>query len=67
MVTMGKDECFGLPRGGSIFGLVIGLIIILVGLQQIYGWTIDIWPLLITVFGLLIFAGAVYGLIRRRS
>ncbi|MCK5626287.1 hypothetical protein KAI11_05470, partial [Candidatus Bathyarchaeota archaeon] len=35
-----EDECFGLPRGGAIFGLFIGLIIIIVGLQQVFGWEI---------------------------
>ena len=64
---MSRDECFGLPRGGSIFGLVIGIIIVFVGLQQIYGWDIDIGPLAIIIFGLLIFAGAIYGFTRRRS
>lgn len=61
------DECFGLPRGGAIFGIVIGLIIIFSGLQQVFGWNIDIGPFAIIIFGLLIAAGAIYGLSRRRS
>ena len=61
------DECFGLPRGGAIFGIVIGLIIIFSGLQQVFGWNIDVGPLAIVIFGLLIVAGAIYGLSRRRS
>ena len=62
-----EDECFGLPRGGSIFGLFIGIIIIFVGLQQLLGWNIDVGPFAIIVVGLLIAAGALYGLTRRRS
>ena len=29
MKPRGRDECFGLPRGGSIFGILIGLIIVI--------------------------------------
>ena len=62
-----KDECFGLPRGGVIFGLFIGIIIIIVGLQQLFGWEIDIGPFAIIILGLLFVAGAIYTLTRRRS
>ena len=62
-----QDECFGLPRGGAIFGLFIGIIIIIVGLQQVFGWNIEIGPLVTIMFGLLVLAGAIYGLSRRRS
>ena len=65
--TRKKDECFGLPRGGAIFGLFIGLIIIIVGLQQVFGLDIDVGPFAIIVVGLLFAAGAIYGLTRRRS
>ena len=67
---MGKraeDDCFGLPRGGTIVGLLIGIIIIIVGLQQVLGWHIDIGPFVIVIVGLLFVAGAIYGLTRRRS
>jgi hypothetical protein len=62
-----EDECFGLPRGGAIFGLFIGIVIILWGLTQIpgllpedfnFGW------LVIIAFGLLIIAGAIYKLVK---
>jgi hypothetical protein len=62
-----EDECFGLPRGGSIFGLFIGIIIIFVGLQQAFGWNIDVGPFAIIIVGLLMAAGAIYSLTRRRS
>ena len=62
-----EKECFGLPSGGAIFGLFIGIIIIIVGLQQVFGWQIDIGPFVIIIIGLLFAAGAIYGLTRRRS
>jgi len=58
-----EEECFGLPHGGAIAGLVIGIIIILVGLSSLLH--IDIWPLIIIIFGILIVAGALYGYSRR--
>ena len=62
-----EGECFGLPNGGMIAGLVFGTIIILVGLglflQTTYGIDINFWPLIIVIFGVLILAGALY---RRR-
>jgi hypothetical protein len=57
-----ENECFGLPNGGMIVGIIIGIIIILVGLslflQTTYGITIDFWPIILIIFGLLILAGA---------
>jgi hypothetical protein len=59
-----ENECFGLPNGGMIVALVIGVIVILVGLglflQVAYGISIDIWPFIIIIFGVLIVAGAIY-------
>jgi len=66
-----EQECFGLPHGGAIVGLIIGIIIIFVGLSSLAG--IDIgesigrygWPLVVIVFGILLVAGALYGFSRR--
>jgi hypothetical protein len=62
-----EDECFGLPHGGAIVGLIIGAIIVLLGLSWLAGtnWWRFIWPLLVIAFGLVIVAGALYGLRRR--
>jgi uncharacterized membrane protein YvbJ len=63
-----ESECFGLPNGGMIAGLVFGVIIILVGLtmflQTSYHINIDFWPIIIIIFGVLLVAGALY---RRRN
>ena len=61
-----EDECFGLPHGGTIFGLIIGIIIILIGITWVVGIDLDIWPFIIVIFGLLIAVGAIYTLIRKR-
>ncbi|MCJ7633645.1 zinc ribbon domain-containing protein [Candidatus Bathyarchaeota archaeon] len=61
-----EKECFGLPHGGTIVGLIIGIIIILVGVTSLAGIKLEIWPLLIIIFGLLIFGGAIYTLTRKR-
>ena len=58
-----EEECFGLPHGGTIVGLVIGIIIILIGITSLVH--IDIWPLIIIIFGILILAGAMYRYSRR--
>jgi uncharacterized membrane protein YvbJ len=62
-----ENECFGLPHGGAIGGLVIGLIIILVGVTSVLG--IDFgeyfWAFIIIIFGILMVAGALYTMRRR--
>jgi hypothetical protein len=59
-----ENECFGLPNGGMIVGIVVGIIIILFGLglflQVTYGISIDFWPFIIIILGVLIVAGALY-------
>jgi hypothetical protein len=59
-----ENECFGLPNGGMIVGIVIGVIIILVGLslflQATYGIKIDFWPFILIIFGVLILLGALF-------
>lgn len=67
MTEKHRDECFGLPRGGSIIGLAIGAIIIFVGLQQVFGWNIDVGPFATIIVGILFVAGALYTLTRRKS
>jgi len=66
-----EEECFGIPRGGSIVGMIIGLIIVLVGasliLSKISGIELQtyIGPLVIVIVGILIIVGAYYGMRRR--
>jgi hypothetical protein len=62
-----EEECFGLPHGGAIVGLIIGVIIILVGLSLLPGIEIGkyIGALLIIILGILILAGALFRYSRR--
>ena len=55
-----EDECFGIPQGNTVIGIIIGLIIIFVGLRELYGWRIDIGPYIIIIIGILIAAGALF-------
>lgn len=55
-----ESECFGLPGGSSIIGILVGIAIILVGAREVFGWNIDIGPFIIIVVGVLIIAGALY-------
>jgi len=61
-----EQECFGLPHGGTIFGLIIGFIIIFVGVSSLVDIDIEFWPLIIIIFGVLIVVGAIYSLTQRR-
>jgi hypothetical protein len=62
-----EDECFGLPQGSAIVGLIIGAIIILWGISSIA--EIDFgsyfWPIIIIIFGILMVAGAIYKFSRK--
>ena len=70
-----ENECFGLPHGGTIIGLIFGSIIIIIGVSLALG--VDIGNLLgnspwigaifIIIFGLLILSGALYRATRRKS
>lgn len=68
-----EHECFGLPHGGAIAGLVIGVIILLWGVFTLghqMGWMPqqpDLWFIILIVFGVLLIAGAVYGMTRSKS
>ena len=57
-----ENECFGLPHGGSIAGLVIGLIIILWGITSVLDVDLGnyLWAIVIIIFGTLMVAGALY-------
>jgi hypothetical protein len=67
-----ESECFGIPRGGAIVGIAIGAIIVLWGLiailQQagVVASNVDVWPIAVIIFGILIVVGALYGLSRRK-
>ena len=57
-----REECFGLPYGSLIVGIIVGILLVLFGLSAIYGFNIwtYIWPIIIIIIGILIIAGAIY-------
>ena len=67
-----ENECFGLPHGGAIVGLAIGIIIVLWGVlalaQQanLIATAPDFWIVVIIVVGVLLIAGGVYRMNRSR-
>jgi len=63
-----ENECFGLPNGGAIAGLVIGLIIVLWGVTSVLDMDFGsyLWAIIIIIFGTLMVAGALYTMNRRR-
>ena len=67
-----EQECFGLPYGGAIVGIIFGAIIIIWAVSAIFGW--DLWLyvnnyigyIVAGLFGILIIIGALYSIRRRR-
>jgi len=61
-----EEECFGLPHGGAIAGLIIGIVILLIGLSWLTGfeWKF-LLPAIVIIFGILFVAGALYSLSRK--
>ena len=61
-----QQECFGLPHGGAIAGMVIGAIILIWGILMVLQQTGTIADasvfgyIIIIIFGILILAGALY-------
>ena len=68
-----EKECFGFPHGGAILGLIFGTFVIIVGISLALGVNVGLvfvrWggALLAISIGILMIAGAIYGLSRRRS
>lgn len=66
-----EAECFGLPHGGAIVGIAIGIIILLWGLlalaQQAGLITSpNLWYVVLIVIGILFIAGAAYRMSRQK-
>ena len=61
-----EDECFGLPQGSSIFWLLIGVIIIIWGISELFEIDIEFWPSIIVIFGIMVVAGALYKLTTKK-
>ena len=67
-----EEECFGLPYGGAIVGILFGLILLIYGAAWVVSLTLGIslngqlvGPLIAITIGILILAGAIYRLSHR--
>ena len=63
-----REECFGLPHGGAIVGIIVGIFLILIGLSAFYPNIVIgpyIWAIVLVIIGVLIIAGAIYRTTRR--
>ncbi len=67
-----EEECFGLPHGNAIVGIIIGVLILIAAILWILSLTLGIMfsttlvvPIIVLIFAILIIAGAVYRLRRR--
>ena len=67
-----EAECFGLPHGGAIVGIAIGIIVLLWGLfalaQQagLITTSPNLWYVVLIVIGILLIAGAAYRMSRQK-
>ena len=52
---------------GAILGIIVGVVMILVGIAWFSGIAVAryFWPITVIVFGLLVLAGVMYGLLRK--
>jgi type IV secretory pathway VirB2 component (pilin) len=61
-----RDMCFGVPVGGHVWGIIIGLIIILWGMSHFVGFRFNFMAIMAVVFGVIILLGAFRGASSRR-
>ncbi len=64
-----EEECFGLPYGGAIVGIIFGVIILVFGIAWLIpevelNWE-TIWPVFVILLGILIIVGVIYRATRR--
>ena len=62
-----EEDCFGLPNGNAIGGIILGILILLWGLTTFLDITFNFWYIIIIVFGILMIAGALYKITRSKS
>ncbi|MHA1935410.1 MAG: zinc-ribbon domain-containing protein [Candidatus Thorarchaeota archaeon] len=65
------DDCFGLPYGDAIWGLLCGSIIIIAGTSWMFGydltqlWSTTLGPFIVIFIGSLIILGAIYSITKK--
>jgi uncharacterized membrane protein YvbJ len=62
-----EQDCFGLPNGGAIAGIILGILILIWGLTMILDITFNFWYIILIIFGILMVAGALYKITRPKT
>ena len=62
-----EQDCFGLPNGGAIAGIIIGVMILIWGLTLWLEIDFPFWYIILIIFGILIVAGALYKITRPKQ
>ena len=62
-----EEDCFGLPNGNAIGGIILGIVVLLWGLTMILDITFNFWFIILILFGVLMIAGALYKITRPKS
>ena len=62
-----EEDCFGLPNGNAIGGIILGIVVLLWGLTMILDITFNFWYIILILFGVLMIAGALYKITRPKS
>ncbi|HUU88531.1 MAG TPA: hypothetical protein VMX17_12370, partial [Candidatus Glassbacteria bacterium] len=57
----------GLPNGGAIGGIVLGIMILLWGLTTMLNIEFNFWYIVLIIFGILMIAGALYKITRPKT
>lgn len=62
-----EEDCFGLPNGNAIGGIILGIVVLLWGLTMILDITFNFWYIILILFGVLMITGALYKITRPKS
>lgn len=62
-----EEDCFGLPNGGAIGGIVLGILLLLWGSTLFLDIQFNFWYLILIILGILMVAGALYKITRPKS
>lgn len=62
-----EQDCFGLPNGSAIGGIILGILILLWGLTMMLDIEFNFWYIILIILGILMVAGALYKVTRPKT